>query len=419
MKVIINSVSKLAILCLVTLHVELGFTFQLNTISEYQRILQPGHESGGSSSSSQSRPSFQLFGMGFNPFNRKRNSNVRWKDEGLLDFFEYVEKQPRLTAEEEKKYGKAVKMWNFVLDTRAKLQEEIYPSQLSIEELAVAVGCSLETLRKVEKYAYIAEKRLVDSNLKLVMGVVSRYRQPEITNAELITVGITGLEKAAKKYDYARGFRFATYATWYVHQAVSDHVRISKHPQRIPTKYLVLSRRLKEFYAQYNLNNQCAPTVKLVAQKLGTTEEDIRRVLSIYQPPISTNIKVGTGTEFKDQRGHSMEEMLIDTTELADGENQLHVLQETQKTREYLESLMSLCLTEPERDYIRVKFGLENGNEMLVKEVGEKFKISWKKLQQLEIVAIAKMQAAASDPEIEQQLQLAAATAKVDVLTSV
>lgn len=414
MKVIINSVSKLAILCLVT--IDLGFTFQLNTISEYQRILQPNYESYGSSGSSHSRPSFQLFGMGFNPFSRKRNSNVRWNDEGLLDFFEYVEKQPRLTVEEEKKYGKAVKMWNFVLDTRAKLQEEIFPSQLTIEELAVAVGCSLETLRKVEKYAYIAEKRLVDSNLKLVMGVVSRYRQPEITNAELITVGITGLEKAAKKYDYARGFRFATYATWYVHQAVSDHVRISKHPQRIPTKYLVLSRRLKEFYAQYNLNNQCAPTVNLVAKELGATEEDIRRVLSIYSPPISTNIKVGTGLEFKDKRGHSLEEMLVDTTEIDEAESQLHVLQETQKTREYLESLMSLCLTEPERDYIRVKFGLENGNEMLVKEVGEKFKVSWKKLQQMEVVAIAKLQAAASDPEIEQQL--AAVNANLDVFTS-
>jgi RNA polymerase primary sigma factor len=417
MKVIVTIVSKLVLLCLIT--IEFGSTFQLNTISEYQRILQPSHESSRASSSSQSRPSFQLFGMGFNPFNRKRNSYIKWNDQSLQTFFEFVEKQPRLTAEEEKKYGKAIKMWNFVMDTRAKLQEELFPNQLSIEELAVAVGCSIETLRKVEKYAYIAEKRLVDSNLKLVLSVVSRYRQPELTNSELIAVGISGLEKSAKKYDYARGFRFATYATWYVHQAVSDHVRSFKHLQRIPTKYLVLSRRLKEFSEQYDLENNCAPTVELIARKLNTTEADVRRVLSIYQTPISTNMKVGTGMEFRDQRGHALEESLIaEALETNDSgmESDELVIQETQKTREYLESLMSLCLTETERDYIRVKFGLESGNEMMVKEVGEKFKVSWKKLQQMEMVAIAKMQAAACDPQIEKQL--AAANANVDVLTS-
>jgi RNA polymerase primary sigma factor len=79
-------------------------------------------------------------------------------------------------------------------------------------------------------YSEVARNRLVNSNLKLVLAVVSRYRTSAIPNVELIAEGTRGLSKAALRYDYTKGFRFATYATWYVHQAIAEYVRWQKHP---------------------------------------------------------------------------------------------------------------------------------------------------------------------------------------------
>merc|ERR1711998_749083 len=108
-------------------------------------------------------------------------------------------------------------------------------------------GCSELTLEKMERYGRLSKAKLVNSNLKLVLAVVSRYRTSGIPNAELIAECTRGLSKAALRYDHSKGFRFATYATWYVHQAVSEYVRWRKHPAKMPSRYLLLQRKVKDF----------------------------------------------------------------------------------------------------------------------------------------------------------------------------
>ena len=189
-------------------------------------------------------------------------------------FYTFVENQQLLTAEQELNYGKAVFMWQKVEQIRKTMKEKLpvvhdpgvfIPSDddlnpldhhnagehifenrtitevdITDEQLANAIGCSTVTLLKMSKFADISKTRLVNSNLKLVLAIVSRYRTAGIPNAELIAEGTRGLSKAALRYDYSKGFRFATYATWYVHQAIAEYVRWRKHPGKLSYSEIIL-----------------------------------------------------------------------------------------------------------------------------------------------------------------------------------
>ena len=171
----------------------------------------------------------------FNPFSqRTRNTRVKWFEADLDAFYTFVENQQLLTAEQELTYGKALRMWIQVEQIRKTMKEKLSvhdpvllnPSDLdplglnpgdhiienrtteavvTDEQLANAIGCTTVTLLKMSKFADISKTRLVNSNLKLVLAIVSRYRTAGIPNAELIAEGTRGLSKAALRYDYSKG----------------------------------------------------------------------------------------------------------------------------------------------------------------------------------------------------------------------
>lgn len=174
----------------------------------------------------------------FNPFTqRQKNNKVRWFESDLDAFYSFVEEQPLLTATEELQYGKSLRLWSQVEQLRDQYNNDssrAFP--IDDEELASVIGCSVSTLEKMGPYADVSKNRLVNCNLKLVLAVVSRYRTAGIPNAELIAEGTRGLSKAVLRYDYSKGFRFATYATWYVHQAIADYVRWRRHPAKMPSR---------------------------------------------------------------------------------------------------------------------------------------------------------------------------------------
>ena len=146
---------------------------------------------------------------GFNPFaNRNRNTNVKWYETELEPFYNFVQNQPLLSAEQELQYGKALQMWTQVEQMREKLQIQNNCSEkMSNEELAKIISCSAVTLDKMSKYARVSKSRLVNSNLKLVLAIVSRYRSSSIPNSELIAEGTRGLAKAVLRFDHSKGVR--------------------------------------------------------------------------------------------------------------------------------------------------------------------------------------------------------------------
>eukprot|EP00981_Chlorochromonas_danica_P010321 scaffold3120_cov167-Ochromonas_danica.AAC.8 len=334
--------------------------------------------------------SFAMTRKAFNPFTtRSRNKNVRWFEAELDLFFTFVEAQPLLTAEQELQLGKTLKIWQAIEKVRARLRckREDPCEPISDEDLAKAIGCTVATLQKMTKYAEISKMRLLNSNLKLVLAIVSRYRTTNIPNTELISEGSRGLARAVTRYDYSKGFRFATYATWYVHQAVAEYVRWRKHLAKMPSRYLLLQRKVKQYCKEYKQKEGTMPSVSQMATDLGQSHYDIMKVLSMQSYPTL----LFTSPQQKDS--HKQGENQVRT--LADAIPSSHTTPMGNIDRKDLhrgmELMMQTHLNDVERDILRLRLGLDDGRIKPVKEVGRRFKISWKQVRSVEKAAMSKL----------------------------
>lgn len=326
----------------------------------------------------------------FNPFSqRSKNIKVRWFEADLDAFYAFVEGQPLLTADQELQYGKAMRMWVQVEQMRTHMgQDNSTGSAIPVSnvELAAVIGCSANMLGNMSRYAEVSKTRLINSNLKLVLAVVSRYRTAGIPNAELIAEGTRGLSKAVLRYDYSKGFRFATYATWYVHQAIADYVRWRKHPAKMPSRYLILQRKVKEFSVEFKAINGRQPTVIEMSQSLSQKQYDIIKVLTMQNYPTL----LGTPAKSAKTRVDSGKERTFE--ELIPSLHKAPLAQTDSKDlRRDMEQMMNTNLNDVERDVLRLRLGLDDGRVKAVKEVGRRFKISWKQVRTVEKEALSKL----------------------------
>jgi len=325
----------------------------------------------------------------FNPFTaRHKNTKVRWFEADLEAFYSFVEEQPLLTAEQELQYGKAMKMGSQVEMMRDTLQTKVGydATKINNEDIAKAVGCSTLTVEKMSRYSNICRTRMVNSNLKLVLAVVSRYRTSQIPNSELIAEGTRGLSRAVMRYDYSKGFRFATYATWYVHQAIAEYVRWRKHPAKMPSRYVVLFRKVKKFSKDFKSEWNRLPTVTEIAVELKQPRSDIVKVLTmnIYPALLTAPIR-SRHTQKNEGKERTLEEVLPSTYKAPNSVSDGRYL------RRDMEEMMQRNLNDAQRDVLRLRLGLDDGREKPVKEVGRQFKISWKQVRDLEKEALSKL----------------------------
>jgi RNA polymerase sigma factor (sigma-70 family) len=323
----------------------------------------------------------------FNPFSqRSKNIKVRWFEADLDAFYAFVENQPLLTADQELQYGKAMRMWVQVEQMRTHMEQDNSTGAavpVTNAELAAVIGCSATMLGNMSRYAEVSKTRLVNSNLKLVLAVVSRYRTAGIPNAELIAEGTRGLSKAVLRYDYSKGFRFATYATWYVHQAIADYVRWRKHPAKMPSRYLLLQRKVKDFSAEFKAINGRQPTILEMSQSLSQKQYDIIKVLTMQTYPTL----LGTPAKSAKTRVDSGKERTFE--ELIPSMHKAPLAQTDSKDlRRDMEQMMNTNLNDVERDVLRLRLGLD---VKAVKEVGKRFKISWKQVRTVEKEALSKL----------------------------
>ena len=258
------------------------------------------------------------------------------------------------------------------------------------EEVAESMGCSTKTLDKIQRCAEISRIRLVNSNLKLVLAVVSRYRTSAIPNAELIAEGTRGLARAVDRYDYSKGFRFATYATWYVHQAISDYVRWRKHPAKMPSRYLLLQRKVKEFTAAFKEENKRYPGVTEISEKLGHSEFDVMKVMTMNAYPILLTTPMQASRGVQSRHSDTKNEKTIEET-IASKYKSPAMRSESEGLRQNMEKLMRTNLNDVERDVLRLRLGLDDGRSKAIKEVGKRFKISWKQVRTVEQQALTKL----------------------------
>jgi len=259
---------------------------------------------------------------------------------------------------------------------RRELRHLIMTTQESPRSLRARV----EEFRKNFREYEAVKRQLSSGNLRLVVSIAKKYRNRGMSFLDLIQEGNTGLMRAVDKYEYRRGFKFSTYATWWIRQAITRAIADQARTIRIPVHMIDVLSKLRNIEKQLTHELQRTPSIYEIADAAQIAPEEVQRVMDIGRNPASLDRPVGEGED--SVFGEFIEDPSSDNP-LRNANNGV--------LRDRIDSLLK-TLTFREREIIRLRYGLTDGYSYTLEEVGRIFKVTRERVRQIESKAVAKLQ---------------------------
>lgn len=301
---------------------------------------------------------------------RQANKQVGLSADMVRTYLHEIGKIPLLSNEEEIIYGKQVQQMMALFEVQEKIAQnsDRLPTE---QEWAETVDLEPEILHSLIRVGTRAKRKMIEANLRLVVSVAKKYQKRNLELLDLVQEGTLGLERAVDKFDPTKGFKFSTYAYWWIRQAITRAIAQQARTIRLPVHITEKLNKIKKAQRQLSQDLGRVATVAEIAYELNIKTDQVRECLSLSRQPISLDLRIG------DNQDTELAELLEDTGRSPDN----YVERESLRTD--IQSLLKE-LPEKQRQVMILRYGLEDGQEMSLASISKRMDLSREQVRQLE-----------------------------------
>ncbi|NER25987.1 MAG: RNA polymerase sigma factor, RpoD/SigA family [Symploca sp. SIO1C2] len=284
---------------------------------------------------------------------------------------------PLLSHEQEIIYGKQVQHMMELLEAKATLEVEL-GREATTAEWASHQNITEANLNKIVKDGERSKRKMIEANLRLVVAIAKKYQKRNMEFLDLIQEGTLGLERGVEKFDPTKGYKFSTYAYWWIRQAITRAIAQQARTIRLPIHITEKLNKIKKTQRELSQKLGRNPKPAEIGKELDLDATQVREFLSMARQPISLDVRVGENqdTELSDLLEDSGITPINYTTQ--------------ESLRQDLHNLLAE-LTPQQREVLALRFGLEDGNELSLAKVGQRLNLSRERVRQLEHQALAQL----------------------------